>query len=169
MYFDSLPKIAYPYDKQKKQTILPDIFRRAILDKFFKNRAILERYYVKDFETPEILAHKLYGRSEYHWIILLANDIIDVQREWPISQEELVTYVNDKYGANNSSSIHHWVLKEDKSIIVDWDAQQELDNKIESVTNLDYETDLNEQKRQIIIPPAEQIEQIVETYKRLVG
>ena len=169
MYFDSLPKIAYPYDKQKKQTILPDIFRRAILDKFFKNRAILERYYVKDFETPEILAHKLYGRSEYHWIILLANDIIDVQREWPISQEELVTYVNDKYGANNSSSIHHWVLKEDKSIIVDWDAQQELDNKIESVTNLDYETDLNEQKRQIIIPPAEQIEQIVETYKRLVS
>ena len=169
MYFDSLPKIAYPYDKQKKQTILPDIFRRAILDKFFKNRVLLERYYVKDFETPEILAHKLYGRSDYHWILLLANDIIDVQREWPISQEELVTYVNDKYGANNSSSIHHWVLKEDKSVIVDWDAQQELDNKIESVTNLDYETDLNEQKRQIIIPPAEQIEQIVETYKRLVS
>ena len=51
MYFDSLPKISYPYNKQKKQTILPDIFRRAILDKFFKNRAILERYYVKDFET----------------------------------------------------------------------------------------------------------------------
>lgn len=169
MYFDSLPKIAYPYNKQKKQTILPDIFRRAILDKFFKNRAILERYYVKDFETPEILAHKLYGRSDYHWILLLANDIIDVQREWPISQEELVTYVNDKYGANNSSSIHHWVLKEDKSVIVDWDAQQELDAKIESVTNLDYETDLNEQKRQIIIPPAEEIEKIVETYKRLVS
>lgn len=169
MYFDSLPKISYPYNKQKKQTILPDIFRRAILDKFFKNRAILERYYVKDFETPEILAHKLYGRSDYHWILLLANDIIDVQREWPISQEEIITYVTDKYGANNSSSIHHWVLKEDKSVIVDWDAQQELDNKIESVTNLDYETDLNEQKRQIIIPPAEQIEQIVETYKRLVS
>tara|TARA_B100000073_G_scaffold282406_1_gene243241 strand:- start:54 stop:563 length:510 start_codon:yes stop_codon:yes gene_type:complete len=169
MYFDSLPKIAYPYNKQKKQTILPDIFRRAILDKFFKNRAILEKYYVKDFETPEILAHKLYGRSDYHWILLLANDIIDVQREWPISQEELVTYVNDKYGANNSSSIHHWVLKEDKSVIVDWDAQQELDAKIESVTNLDYETDLNEQKRQIIIPPAEEIEKIVETYKRLVS
>ena len=168
MYFDSLPKIAYPYNKQKKQTILPDIFRRAILDKFFKNRAILEKYYVKDFETPEILAHKLYGRSDYHWILLLANDIIDVQREWPISQEELVTYVNDKYGANNSSSIHHWVLKEDKSVIVDWDAQQELDAKIESVTNLDYETDLNEQKRQIIVPPAAQVEEIVETYKRLV-
>ena len=169
MYFDSLPKISYPYNKQKKQTILPDIFRRAILDKFFKNRAILERYYVKDFETPEILEDKLYGRSDYHWILLLANDIIDVQREWPISQEEIITYVTDKYGANNSSSIHHWVLKEDKSVIVDWDAQQELDNKIESVTNLDYETDLNEQKRQIIIPPAEQIEQIVETYKRLVS
>jgi hypothetical protein len=168
MYFESLPKISYPYNKRKKQTLLPDIFRRAILDKFFKNRVILEKYYVKDFETPEILAHKMYGRSEYHWILLLANNIIDVQREWPISQEEIVTYVNDKYGSNNSSSIHHWVLKEDKSVIVDWDAQQELDNKIESVTNLDYETDLNEQKRQIIIPPANQIEQIVETYKRLV-
>ena len=168
MYFDSLPKISYPYNKQKKQTILPDIFRRAILDKFFKNRAILERYYVKDFETPEILAHKLYGRSDYHWILLLANDIIDVQREWPISQEEIITYVTDKYGANNSSSIHHWVLKEDKSVIVDWDAQQELDNKIESVTNLDYETDLNEQKREIIVPPSAQVQEIVETYKRLV-
>jgi len=168
MYFESLPKISYPYNKRKKQTLIPDIFRRAILDKFFKNRVILEKYYVKDFETPEILAHKIYGRSDYHWILLLANNIIDVQREWPISQEEIVTYVNDKYGANNSSSIHHWVLKEDKSVIVDWDAQQELDNKIESVTNLDYETDLNEQKRQIIIPPANQVEQIVEIYKRLV-
>ena len=169
MYFQSLPKIAYPYNNQKTHTIVPDIFRRAILDKFFKNRMIIDKYYVKDYETPEILADKLYGRSDYHWVLLLANDIVDVQREWPISQEEVVTYVNDKYGSNNSSSIHHWVLKEDKSVIVDWDAQQELDNKIESVTNLDYETDLNEQKRQIIIPPAEQIEQIVETYKRLVS
>jgi len=168
MYFRSLPKIFYPFKNRKKQTIMPDILRRVQLDKFFNNRIILEKYYVKDYETPEVLAHKFYGQSEYHWILLLANNIIDVNREWPQAQEEVIAYTKDKYGSTNMTDIHHWVLKEDKSIIVDWSPEAEQAATIESVSNLDYETDINEKKRQIAVVPEADIKNLVETYKRLV-
>ena len=79
----------------------------------------------------------------------LANDIIDVQREWPKSQEELTLYVKDKYGANNSSDIHHYVLTADKSIVVDWDAAKASDGTYTALTNLQYEEEVNDKKRQI--------------------
>ena len=94
MYFDTLPKLFYPYKKQTRQTVVPDIFRRVMLDKYFKNRMPLRKYYVKDYETPEILAHKLYGKSDLHWILLVANNIVNVNKEWPMAQEHLVLYLS---------------------------------------------------------------------------
>lgn len=169
MYFDTLPKLFYPYKNQTRQTVVPDIFRRVMLDKFFANRMPLRKYYVKDFETPEILAHKVYGRSDLHWILLVANNITNVNKEWPMAQEHLVLYTKDKYGENNSSDTHHWILKEDKTVIVDWNASDELNNLIEPVSNLDYETEVNEKKRQINIVPEDQVKDLIETYRKLVG
>lgn len=81
--------------------------------------------------------------------MLITNEIIDVQREWPKSQEDLILYVKDKYGANNSSDIHHYVLTADKSIVVDWDAAKASDGTYTALTNLQYEEEINEEKRQI--------------------
>ena len=77
------------------------------------------------------------------------NDIIDVNKEWPKSQEELVLYVKDKYGANNSSDIHHYVLTADRTIVVDWDATKAVDGTYTALTNLEYEEEVNDKKRQI--------------------
>ena len=100
----------YPYtDKNgnRKQTIVTDVFRRILLDKFFKNKAALTGYYVSDGDTPELIAYKEYGDVNLHWIILLANDIVDLNKEWPLSTEDLILYITDKYGANNISDVHH--------------------------------------------------------------
>ena len=146
-YFKPFPKLFYPTGKTK--TVVPDIFRRVHMDKFFANRTNLTGYFISDGQTPELVSQDVYGSTQYHWIVVLSNDIIDVQREWPKSQEELTLYVKDKYGANNSSDIHHYVLTADKSIVVDWDAAKASDGTYTALTNLQYEEEVNDKKRQI--------------------
>tara|TARA_B100001996_G_C18614687_1_gene575218 strand:+ start:314 stop:823 length:510 start_codon:yes stop_codon:yes gene_type:complete len=168
MYFKALPKLLYPFNNQKNKTIMPDIFRRVHLDENFKNKMHLITYYIGDNETPEFLAEKFYNSTEYHWVILLVNEIVDVKREWPMAAEELVKYCKDKYGVSNTQDIHHWVLKEDKSVIVDWDAVKEQNNEISSVTNFDYELAKNEAKREIYLLDANNLKRIEAQYKKLV-
>ena len=170
MYFKALPKLFYPYKRNGKttRTVVPDIFRRVQLDRFFKFKQALLSYYISDSEAPEHVAHKIYGNTTYHWIVLIANDIIDVSREWPKSNEQLTLYCNDKYGISNSGEVHHYVMVSDKSIICDWDATRLANSEIEAVTHREYEEDINNNKRQIFLLDPKYLGEIVLQYKSLV-
>lgn len=171
MYFKTLPKIVYPYtdaDGKKHGAFVPDIFRRVQLDRFFKNRLVLVDYFVDDVEKPEDVAHKYYGSSEYHWIVLMSNDIVDVDKEWPKKSRDLPKYVKDKYGENNSSDVHHYVI-DGTDIIVDWDAAKVASGEYKEVTNFDYESALNDKKRQIFLLDKIYVRDVVEQYKQLMG
>ncbi len=171
MYFKAMPKMVYPYkdkNKQKIFTTVPDIFRRVQLDPFFKNRNAMIDVFINDGETPESIAHDFYGSTKDHWIVLLANDIVDVKREWPLSTEDVVRYAKDKYGENNISDVHHYVLKTDKDIIVDWDAAKVASGDYVEITNLQYEEDLNDKKRQIFILRPENVTDLIQQYKKLI-
>lgn len=156
----------YPYGDTK--TVVPDIFRRVHLDKYFQNRLHLQEYYISDQESPEIVADKFYGSSKYHWLVIIANNIVDVKREWPLSNNSLVAYCDDKYGEENRTDVHHYVMTEDKTVIVDWDATLVANGTYQAVTNLDYETDLNNNKRQILLLHKQFLRDITAQYLRLV-
>ena len=99
---------------------------------------------VKEGETPERLADKFYGDSNYHWVILHVNEIIDPRFDWPLTTYQLEQYVGSKYGVANVQATHHW---EDGS--GNW-----VNNTYPSATaisNYVYEEDLNEDKRRIKI------------------
>ena len=168
MYFKEFPKRLYPYtiNDELKQTAVTDIFRRVIINKFFNNAALMKKFYVTDGDTPEIVADKIYGNVLYHWVVLLSNNIVDVNKEWPLSQEDLVLYCNDKYGANNRTSTHHYVLAADTSIIVDWDATKVANGTYKEVTNYDYEEELNEQKRQIVLLDPKFLNSMVRQFRK---
>jgi hypothetical protein len=166
MYFKALPKMFYPYGDTK--TVVPDIFRRVHLDKYFQNRLHLQEYYISDQESPEIVADKFYGSSKYHWLVIIANNIVDVKREWPLSNNSLVAYCDDKYGEDNRTDVHHYVMTENKTVIVDWDATLVANGTYQAVTNLDYETDLNDGKRQILLLHKQFLRDITAQYLRLV-
>lgn len=167
MYFKQFPKIFYPTGTT--QTLVPDIFRRVHLDKFFKNRTNLFGYYVTDGMTPELVAKQQYGSTFFHWIVLLTNDIVDVEREWPKGSNDLTAYIKDKYGSSNSTDVHHYVLTADKTIIVDWDATKAGDGTYTAVTNTQYEDDLNEKKRQIYLIRPELVTAIRKQFKTLIS
>lgn len=166
MYFKALPKMYYPFSGG--HTIVPDIFRRVHLDKYFQNRLNLVSYYIGDGETPEIVADKFYGSTKYHWLILICNNIVDVKREWPLSNSALNAYVKDKYGEDNSTDVHHYVMSEDKNAIVDWDSLLVANGSYLAVTNLEYETDLNDKKSQIFLLHKQFLRDITQQYLRLV-
>ena len=171
MFFKALPKIKYPVptsDGKIKGKIVTDIFRRVQLDKFFANRQTLIEIIVDDNDTPESVAYNYYGSTKYHWLVLLSNNIIDVDREWPMSYNKLNAYIADKYGANNSQDIHHYVDATREDIIVDWDAGKLASGEIKAVTNFNYENDKNDNKRQIFLLDRRFLKDIVTQYKKLV-
>jgi len=64
------------------------------------NTNLFYPYDIQDTDTPEIIAHKIYGGVEKHWIVLAINQIVDPQWDWPLKHDTLIEYVNQKYTAN---------------------------------------------------------------------
>ena len=100
-YFNYFPKFFYNLDpKGKNLEYVTNVLARFTFDSAFKdNTAAFYKYEVKDGETPETIAYKFYDSSERHWIILLYNDIIDPQYDWPMSYESFNRFVDAKYSA----------------------------------------------------------------------
>jgi len=62
-----------------------DILRRVKFVDTFGNLKGYKEYVVQYGETPDIVATKLYGSSEWYWLIMLFNDMTDPFRDWPRS------------------------------------------------------------------------------------
>lgn len=112
-FFDKIPKISY--DIQGKQltnynSVTNILFRVRIIRSVLTNISSYFEYLVKDDDTPEILAEKIYGNPEAHWIILMANDIIDAQYDWPMNTNDFNRYIIKKYGSIETAqtTIHHY-------------------------------------------------------------
>lgn len=108
-YFDIFPKIIYSQNNNREFNIVPDILRRAIIEKVLSfNSSYFDEYDVQDGETPEIVADKFYDDPTLHWVILHANEILDPRFEWPLSDNQLRNYAVAKYGSNDAlDEVHH--------------------------------------------------------------
>lgn len=112
-FFEKFPKI--PYDIQGKRltsySLVTNVFfRLRVVRTVLGNIAAYYEYLVKDDDTPEILAEKVYGAAEAHWLILLANDIVDPQYDWPLNSRDFQKYLIKKYGSisNAKTTYHHY-------------------------------------------------------------
>ena len=104
-YFSKYPAIYYSFDDYKTSKYVTNILSRFSLESALKeNTSVFYNYDIRDGDTPEILASKLYGSSERHWMVLAMNDIVDPQFDWPLQYETLITFVDEKYMANANSN-----------------------------------------------------------------
>lgn len=103
-YFNYFPTTYYTNSDSSTalDTVTNIIARFAFENELKENTSIFYPYDVQDGETPEMIANKYYGSPEKHWIILLFNDIIDPQYDWPLDQRTLIKYINDKYADNGA-------------------------------------------------------------------
>jgi hypothetical protein len=102
-YFSYFPKTSYkPIDDGMDVDVVTNITTRFKMENSIKeNSATYYKYDIKDGETPEVIAYKYYGSAEKHWIVLMMNDIIDPQYDWPLEYRTLSRFVENKYSANN--------------------------------------------------------------------
>lgn len=149
MYFRSFPTIFYNFDVNGERQLraVTDItanvrVRKAILDQV----TLYDEYDIQEGETPEIISSKIYGSPFYHWVIMLINERYDAQRDFPMSQFVLDTYIDDKYpGARYQ--IHHYEDANGQTV------NSDHPNAI-GLTNEAVEYRLNESKRRIkVISP----------------
>jgi hypothetical protein len=99
-------------------------------------------YYLEYEDTPERLADKLYGDPLLYWLILELNGCKHPIDDWYKNDEELMEYIEDKYGENGYNMPHHYETKEGG---IDY---YNSEDKI-TVTNYQYEEMKNEEKRVI--------------------
>lgn len=111
-YFGRFPKLDYAIDANSLNTEnVTNIFRRyGILRQILSNASSYVLYEVEDGETPEIVAEKAYKDAGAGWIVLYANQIIDPQFDWPLSDDNFKKYIINKYGsiANAQTTVHHY-------------------------------------------------------------
>ena len=102
-------------------------------------------YVIKDGDTQENMAYRLWGDSSLSWIINFVNGVIDPFFDWPLRSDELMSYIKNKYGEEHILDTHHYELN---GYVVNYS-----DNpKLETITNYEYEFRKNENKRNILVP-----------------
>ena len=178
MYFSEFPKIYYDASGQDKPVIVTNILRRiAVRSKIKDNVVLYDTYDIKSGDTPESIAHKLYGDPTLHWTILMTNDITDRYHQWPMYEQQFNTYLNEKY--SNPDGVHHYEISQssgDSKLKIDVYANEALysgDTDFYSsatiVTNREYEEQEQDRKRGIKLIDPRFIDQFVEEFDKILG
>jgi hypothetical protein len=120
-YFTQLPRVAYPsFTANNTSVALTNILTRsAFLREIVENTALFYEYSVKDGETPEIIADKLYGSVSRFWIVLLFNQLSNPYYDFPLIQEQLNELIVSKYGMSledAQTTIHHYEQRTTRTI-----------------------------------------------------
>ena len=173
MYFDAFPVIPYDSKGDLNYKDVTNLLRRVGMRAKLKSNTLLyDTYDVKEGETPEIIAHKLYGDAQLHWIILLVNEITDRYHQWPMSGMQFLDYLNDKY--DNPDGIHHYETTQTSG---DTKVKIEVFNEVDDdaytgltpITNREYEQQQQDQRRKIRLLDPSFVEQFVDEYQKLIG
>ena len=174
-YFETFPNRLYDIKGDGNLTIVTDIFRRMKVREGLKdNMALMATYDIQNGDTPESISYKHFGTTDYFWIICYMNDITDRYYDWPLSDSAFEQFVKDKYA--EPGAIHHYE-KTQLSGDQEGNGPGDFSHKIEvnstdidaqSVSNYEYESRLQDQKRQIKLLDRGYLNQFVEEFERLV-
>ena len=171
-FFSKFPKIPYDIKGDKNEKLVSDILRRVKMRTKLSDVAnLFDTYDVPEGDTPEIIALKHFGSSNYHWVILMTNNITDRFYGWPLSFSQFEKFVFDKY--TNPDDIHHYEkiqssgpqTSSDYSHLIECNSD---DTAGESVSNREYEQRLNDKKRQIKLMNPGFLATFVEEFQNLI-
>jgi len=190
-YFRQLPELDYPslsndrksaYDYQ----LVKNLFKRAVLrDDVFNDVTNFEKYSVEGDERPDQVAYNFYRDSGLDWIVLTTNNIVHVRDEWPMSNRDFLTYLNEKYTSEELSNVHHYETREirdesntliqpagirvksDYSVTYVENDTVKTKSSIKMLTFLEHETNLNDAKRNINILKPDYVEIFLRDIKEI--
>ena len=179
-YFSNLTEFLYVNRTKEGRSegdysIVKNFFKRVRLrDDIFQDLTFFTKFTVAGDDRPDNVANTVYDDPSLDWVILLSNNIVNVQSEWPLGQAAFNTYITEKYGDETTlySGIHHYESREvqanDGTIIIpsgqrvsigqsvsffDEDSSQQIvrTDVAMPITNYAFEEKLNDEKRNIFV------------------
>lgn len=159
--------------------------RSEVLPEYVNSITLFDEYIVKNGESPEVIAERIYDNPFYNWTLFIANDIVNYYAQWPKSSIQLTQYVSNKY--DNPQATKHYVTTEVKNlagnviipagkVVPSNYSVSYIDNgtvvtanPVVSITNYQYEEEINSRKEKIKIIRPSLIEDFVETYYRRIN
>jgi hypothetical protein len=104
LYFNSLPQIITP-DENGNPLILTNLMTRAkLLEELKSNPMLFYKYNIQESDTPEIIADKYYDDPNRFWIVLYSNEILNPIWDWPLTQEQFLQYIDNKYAEDAANA-----------------------------------------------------------------
>ena len=180
-YFRELPDLEYqsPFvDSNSSQNYVraKNLFRRVKLRDDLQNVfTLFNKYQIPEGARPDIVAEAVYGRADYDWVVLMTAGIVNVRDEWPLSNRDLYRYAENIYGTQ-LNAVHHYETTEVKDSngrlilpagkVVDSnftipkpDDYTATLNPVIGISNYEYETGKNEEKRSVYLLRSDYLQQ----------
>lgn len=95
-YFTTFPKTEYEYSKRVSKRSVDILRRTKVVQDIIKSNSY-ETGYLRESETPQSLAYRLYGDVNLQWAVLLFNEIINPFYDWPVTESKLINRLNSEY------------------------------------------------------------------------
>ena len=193
-YFKQVPNFEYvsrlPDAKISDYITVKNLFKRGkIADDIFQDLTFFTKYQIEGDDRPDNVAFKVYNDPTLDWVVLLSNNMVNIQSEWPMLQNDFDRYLLDKYGTYEKlNEAHHYetteIKNEDGAVITpagltvasdysvtyyDPATGQEVtkQNTTTEVTNLAYEEKKEDAKRNIFLLQPEYLNVIKDDMKNI--
>ena len=178
-YFKYIPDFDYVSRLPKAQSIsdylrVKNLFKRTkISQTVFDDLTYFTKYQIIDDERPDNIAYKIYGDSNLDWMVMIANNITNLQNEWPLEEQSFYRFLINKYGSEAGiESVHHYesqkVIDSKEKVIVPKGlevpsnysvtfldsgtrTEQIRTNITDEITNRQYEEKIQDEKRNIFL------------------
>lgn len=164
-HFEFYPRIEY-----SGHTAINMLVRAKIRDLVLDESSVYYEYTIRDSDRADIISTKYYGNPSYTWAIFYANEIQNPLTEWPRDHYSFNEFIRRRYGSveRAQTTIHHYLL--DGEYIIDETTY--LDNSIDfdrkaTISIYDYESDLNEARREIKVLDVVYLRQINEELRHI--
>jgi len=195
-YFNNIPNIEYntkPIQyplSNSEYVVAKNFFRRyQVNPDVFSYAVFFKKYSVNEGEKIYDVAKNAYGDPFLDWIIILTNNLINPQFDWPLSEHDLRKYCEKNYDDPYGTIKYYKTLKVLKSdgtpiikenLIVDetfydsaysyWDSNQVKiiagSNISTPITIFEYEQEKNELKREIFLLKPAFLTSFIDDFKK---
>ena len=177
-YFSYLPNFEYvsrfPGAKNISDYVqVKNIFKRAkIRADIFNELSFFTKYQIEGNERPDNVATQVYGDPNLDWLVMLSNNYVNYETEWPLDNESFERYLLYTYGSTeNIYKVRHYetnvirdtlnniIVPAGKKVPSDYSItffdrglnQLVTSTDIIAVTNLDYEEKKQDDRRNIFV------------------
>ena len=203
-YFRELPTLRYPSFLSDKISSLDyvdakNLFRRVKLREDLQNiLTLFDKYEIPDGFRPDNVAEDLYGSDTLDYVVIVCAGIVNIRDEWPLSNQDLYEYSENKYGVSGLTDIKYYetklvkdssgkvILPKGKRVDANFKLSYydggitytndltklgtnvaSIPNPINAISNYEYETLRNEEKRNIFVLKNGFLQQFLDDFKEI--